>query len=752
MKRLNYYLGLLLLLVLTTSCHEEFDQPPVFIPVAEAVPNMTIAEFKAKHWKESNNYVDTVTEDEVIHGWVTANDISNNIYKTIYISDGSAGLSISVSQNELYKKYRIGQEIVLPMKGHYVGKTTGQMYVAAPYWYTNKNSGAKTLECLNMSSKEMDSLVQFNLLPDLTKVDTIDVSISDFQDKYDTETQLKYQGLLVRFKDVEFVEADGETTYADITSSNSGTDRFIMDSDGKKLLVRNSKSADFATNILPSGRYDIVGVLGFYQTNNATWQFYLRTVDDVMGEGKKGTKSLPYSVADAIQEQNTGTIGWVEGYIVGAVAPEVTTVSSNADIEWKAPTTLDNTLLIADDPDCKDYTRCLIVPLPQGSSFRNEANLKAHANAYKTPIKVKGEFVNYMGASGVSCSGVKGDYILTVGLTQLEESFANGFADGWIMVRVSGTKDWYKDSKTEGLSVTGYLGTPPFDVWYISPALDIKNARSKVLEFQSHVKSYGGKTSQLEVYILSSNNLDEAVVKQRLDATFPKAPNSSGTWSAWTSSGEIDLSPWSDGNYYIGFRYYAPVDAGNEYDTWGIKDVKFGMGEPPAPDTRADFETMGDLLGEMGTFNSAKGWVATNSMLLKGGEIENNNPEFKFIGLVPGSTSQYAVAPTLNGKTTSVGKVVSPVLHGGMTRLMFNYGYAFSGKVIRFRVDVKQNGNVVKSWEVSQDNVTKYTVYTFAENIFVNGDFTVEFTNLCPSGNATSDKDRLSIWNVEWEQ
>ena len=54
------------MLVFMTACHEEFDQPPVYIPIADAVPNMTIAEFKAKHWQESANYVDTVTEDEVI--------------------------------------------------------------------------------------------------------------------------------------------------------------------------------------------------------------------------------------------------------------------------------------------------------------------------------------------------------------------------------------------------------------------------------------------------------------------------------------------------------------------------------------------------------------------------------------------------------------------------------------------------------------------------------------------------------------
>jgi hypothetical protein len=298
-----------------------------------------------------------------------------------------------------------------------VGKATGQMNVAAPYLYVSK-SGATTLECLNMSSEEMESLVQFNLLPNLSKVDTIDVNISDFQDKYDAETLRKYQGMLIRLKDVEFVDANGKATFADITSTNSATDRYILDSEGNRLLVRNSKSADFATNPLPLGRHDIVGVLGFYQTSSTMWQFYLRTIEDVMGEGKKGTKSYPFSVADAIGAQNTGTKGWIEGYIVGAVAPELTTVTSNADIEWKAPTTLDNTLVIADDPECVDYTKCIIVPLPQGSSFRSEANLKTHTNVYKTLLKVNGEFVPDLGMPGVISSGAKGDYALSVGYTR----------------------------------------------------------------------------------------------------------------------------------------------------------------------------------------------------------------------------------------------------------------------------------------------------------------------------------------------
>ena len=121
MKRFNYYLSLMLLLVFTAACSDEFDQPPMVVPVAEHTPNISIADFKAKHWQDAKNYIDTIKEDEVIHGWITSSDEDGNIYKQIYISDGTAGLTVSIDQSSLYTKYRIGQEVVIPMKGYYIG-------------------------------------------------------------------------------------------------------------------------------------------------------------------------------------------------------------------------------------------------------------------------------------------------------------------------------------------------------------------------------------------------------------------------------------------------------------------------------------------------------------------------------------------------------------------------------------------------------------------------------------------------------
>ena len=744
MKRFNYYLSLMLLLVFTAACSDEFDQPPMVIPTAEHTPNMTIAEFKAKYWQDAVNYIDTVKEDIVIHGWVTSSDESGNIYKSLYISDGTAGINISINQNSLYNNYRIGQEIVIPMKDYFVGKYNGQQQLGYPAWYAS----GSVWEATFLPQAMWESMVEINGLPDPSKVDTVDVSISDFQGKTDSETLLKYQGKLVRISGVHFTEANGTTTYAE---SSATTNRTVADEDGNQLVVRNSNYADFRADVLPEGPVDIVGLLSFYatrQNSSGTWQFYLRSADDVIGGDGTGTFSNPYPISGVIANQNAGIKGWATGYIVGAVAPEVTTVSGNGDIEWKAPSTLTNTIVLADDPNCTDINQCVIVPLPQGSKAREELNIKDYPTLYKKQIKVKGSFETYMGKAGIVDIDAydRGD----VPVSSIEEGFDSGLPDGWTNVTVSGDKAWYQTVFAQTgngyAAMTGYKGNnPPFDAWLITPALDIQNAASKIMTFRTQVAGYGSTTSKFEVYILNTKNPEAASVKVKLNPAIATPTSGSPVYSDWKESGDVDLSQWADGVYYIGFRFYATQDA--NYATWCVDDVTFGLA--PKVATASDFETMPAHTTTLGTYTSAAGWKATNCTLLEGGAADGN-PVFTFIGYALGSTSEYAKAPTINGGTATTGTIVSPVLKGGMNRLRFSYGCAYSGKVLSFRVDVKQNGNVVKTWTVSNNDVAQKTAYAFDEACSVKGDFTVEFTNLCPS-NATGNKDRVSIWNVNWD-
>ena len=741
MKRFNFYLSLMLLLVFTAACSDEFDQPPMVIPTAEHTPNMTIAEFKAKHWQDDRNYIDTIKDDEVIHGWITSSDEEGNIYKQLYISDGTAGLTVSIDQSSIYTKYRIGQEVVIPMKGYFIGKFNGLLCLGVPYWY----SAQGVWESNRMPMEMWDAMAEINGLPDVSKVDTTVIELSEIKGS-DKATLLKYMSRLVRINGVTFT--DGGKPFS---AAENSTDREIKDEAGNTIMVSNSNYASFRANLLPEGTVDIVGQLSY--TASKGFFLLLRDENDVILNTSPGMSGNPYTVAEAIAAQNSGAKGWVGGYIVGAVAPEVTNVSSNADVEWKAPTTLDNTLVIADDPECKDYTKCIFIALPQGTPFREQANLKNNPVYYKKYLKAKGVLASYMGVAGITGnSGATDEFVLPFPrpVSELNETFDNALPTNWTEVVISGDKKWYKaDFNGDGYAaMTGYNGKqPPFDTWFITPALDIQNAAGKGFSFTSETRSYGSTKTVFEVYLLNSLDPATATVKQKLNPILAKAPNSTGTWSAWTSSGELDLSEWADGVYYIAFHYFADTDS--EYDTWAIDNVKFGF--KLAPNTRADFETMGTPQGSSyKSYTSTKGWEATNSLLFQGGSSDAP-PTYQFIGFMTGSDTNYAMAPTLNGKTSAVGTLVSPKLKGGMKKLTFKYGAAFSDKNLAFRVDVKQNGSVVKTWEVNRSDIVTKTAYTFSEDCNVNGDFTIEITNLCPS-NSNSNKDRVSIWNLVWEQ
>ena len=749
----KFYLGLcmLLMLVVTTGCKEDFDNPPMVVPRATHTPNTTIAELKAKYWQDGRNFCDTIKEDIVIRGWVSGNDASGNLYKVMYIQDETGGIGISLDASSLATNYRVGQELVLNMKDRWIGKYNGQYLLGYPEWYAAQS----VWEAGRMQLEVFQEFCEFNGLPVSGQVKPIDCKITDFQGKSDKETQLKYSGQLVKIQDLTWDGADGVLAFSE---PDATTNRTVHDAEGNQLIVRNSNYADFHSDPLPVTQGNLTGILVL--TGSDQWQLFLRDLDDVdFDMGTKGTKGDPFTVAEFIENQGNGKSRWMTGYVVGAVAPEVTNIGSNSDIEWKAPTTLATTLVIADAPDVTDISKCVVVPLPQGSKFREQANLLDNPEVYKTQIWVKGESTTYMGANGIGGnSGTTDEFkmsIATGGLSSLNEGFEGGLPSDWLNLQVSGDKKWYTTSFDNNTyaAMTGYKGTnPPFDAWLISPALAISKAENKNLSFRTQVNGYGSTTTIFEVYIMSTNDPNTATLT-KLNPALATAPNSG--YSDWKQSGDLDLSQFN-GTYYIGFRFYATQDA--NYATWCVDDVKFNYSgsvtPPPTPTpagTRADFETMngGEAKSTYGTYTSTSGWKAVNCNVLSGGEVDSN-PIFKFIGFMDGSTTQYAFAPCLNGKTSSVGTVTSPSLTGGIKKLTFNYGMPYTDTQISMRVDVIQGGQSVKSWTVTETAPVKYQVYSFSETCNVTGDFQIVFTNLSPT-QQDSNKDRICIWNVNWE-
>ncbi len=589
MKHIKLYLTALLFAALgITGCDDNWDTPPLDGPVATIEANTSILELKQMYWIDANNGCDTIETKEtgehiIIKGRVVSSDESGNIYKNMVIDDGTAAITVSIDANSLYNSYRYGQEIVIDATDMYIGNYAGLQQLGSPDYddYYGWQMGRMPLEFFQQHA-------QLNGLPDPAAVDTLVVgSISSLPTT--KEGIIEYQSKLVRFDNVEFVDG-GKEPFA---IEQETVARNITDGTAT-LEVSNSGYSDFYNKMLPEGTGSVVGILSYF---NNKWRLLLRSYEDCIfnGEVLPGTQNNPYTVAQAIEGQGNSS-GWVKGYIVGAVAPGVSAVSGNSDIEWTAPFSLPNTLVIAESADVRDYTKCLVIDLPQNSELRRLANLADNANNIGAEILLKGTFASLYGMAGITeNAGTSSEFVFTpiVVVENVDEDFdsysiaeSGGYLDlatdnllgkGWSLVTVSGTKDWSIRRFDEGggennyITCSGYNGTPDFDSWLITPAVNVDNLAEKVLSFRSEVNGYGSTTTVVEVYAMTTNNPETATMT-KLNPVLPEAP--SNGYSAWTESGNVDLSGFS-GRIYIGFRYYATSDA--NYATWCVDDIKVGV-------------------------------------------------------------------------------------------------------------------------------------------------------------------------------
>lgn len=586
-----------------TGCKDDFDTPPISIPVATMQPNTTIEELKSALWDDATNYAVLVPQradgsDYIVHGRVISSDASGNIYKSLVIQDETGALPMSINQNSLYNTYRVGQEVVINITGLYIGKYAAYQQIGG---YGEYNGTPQTSF---MTYEAYTSHAELNGLPEpsMTIINGITASRPGFDkgiyciatsisDLSTTAEGLRqWQGQLIELRNVHF-EGGGSEPYVAVddynaTPTRKSTSRTLTDAAGNSITVRNSGYADFAQEIMPSGTGTVRGILSYF---NNDWQLLLRSPADVMFDSK-GNQNDPYSVSEAIELQGTGAAGWTMGYIVGSVKGGVTSITANDQIIWGSNAEMDNTLVIGPTQDCKEIAQCLVIELPQGSALRQYGNLIDNPAVYGKVIKAYGTFSPVLGTSGISGNtGSAAEWQIegvTVGpnnptgdaLASLfcdfegyNKQISNLVAAGWTIAKTSGDKDWYltEFSSNTYAAATAYKGTTgPWDEWLISPAIDLSKSPSKTLSFKCQA-AYQSTNSTMKVYVLNSADPATAT-KTELSVTLPEIPASG--YSSWVDC-NVDLSSFS-GIVYIAWEYTGTSATGSS--TYCIDDVNIG--------------------------------------------------------------------------------------------------------------------------------------------------------------------------------
>lgn len=407
------------------ACQDDFDTPAIEVPAATIEANITIADLKERFWSDETNYADSIydPEDEnhrfVIAGRVVSSDEASNVFKSLVIQDETAAIAISINSYNLYLNYRVGQEIVLDLTGMHIGKYNGLQQLGRPEWYANGNAWEVTF----MSPEFFAAHAQLNGLPKRELIDTVKVANFGLLTP-NPENLRRYQSQLVRLQNVRFEDA-GKELFSEYHSS--GVNRNLVDRAGQTLAVRTSGYSTFWNTTLPEGNLDVVGILSYYGTTG--WQLILIDEAGCIKVGDRpGTKDNPYTVEQVVEDEAAGTPGdgWIKGYIVGTVAPEVETIAQASDIQWEGPFILNNTLVIGATADATALDKVLVVSLPAESPLRQYGNLRDNPGNLGKEILIKGTFEKYMGTFGITGNTGRLDEFEIDGLTIDSGEIAEG--------------------------------------------------------------------------------------------------------------------------------------------------------------------------------------------------------------------------------------------------------------------------------------------------------------------------------------
>ena len=391
-----------------TACQADMDTPDLQVPEATIQPNMTIAELKTE-FQNKTELVGTKEDGShyIIHGRVVSSDASGNIYQNLVVQDETAALTFSIRQGSMYTSYRLGQEVVVDMTGLYIGYYRGLQQVGAPgdpydgapqlgfMAYDNWLGHAQKTGLPNPDTK----LVTYDEQWPADNMYCISLTLPISQGDL-----IRMQSQLVEIRNVSFSGA-GKLTYAPKQETVS---RYLKNEAGDSIAVRNSGYSNFYNDTLPVGTGNVRGILGYY---GDSWQLTLRDRSDVM-ISSKGMEKDPYTVENLLSGEYNMRQGWATGYIVGSVKAGETATAADKVIFGK-DAELDNNLLIADDPDCTDLSKCVTVDLTQGSMLRRYANLIDHPDVYKKKLSVLGTVGSYLGITGMTdCPGTIGSFAI----------------------------------------------------------------------------------------------------------------------------------------------------------------------------------------------------------------------------------------------------------------------------------------------------------------------------------------------------
>lgn len=291
MKTSKIIIALFALSLIFTACKKKFENPPrENEPAVSSFITIDSIYQRFKVYYVTPTVTPTklyrFSGDVTLEATVTADEVSGNIYKSVYVGDATGGLKINLmNSGGLYKgdKIRINlNNVVLNDYGDVV-----QLDSIDVNKHVYKLSSGNIVTPKKITFAEINGLMGFGGI-------------------------YKYQSQLVLIDSVEFSAGDKMETYADAVNKATKEITLVNKNGGTgTAVVRNSGYSNFASNLVPCGSGSVVVIMGQF---GSTPQLTLRDINDV-----KMTNGNCPLVVKSFNNNSVTSGGWSTYNVSGSI-------------------------------------------------------------------------------------------------------------------------------------------------------------------------------------------------------------------------------------------------------------------------------------------------------------------------------------------------------------------------------------------------------------------------------------------------
>ncbi len=222
---------------------EPFDEPAK--PVEQLKGHITIEHLKTLAKGEST----TIVSDIYIEGYVVANDLYGEYYKSIVVCDESGGIEISIDSRNLAVLFPVASRVVVHCSSLALGDYGGQLTLGAQP--TSEYSVDRIAELDIARYFSVDKSSPCVIRPQTVAIADLTPSLVGDYVMLDGVTFGAQAGMTWCDKDLE-------------TGDFVTTQRRVSDNGGEEIMLTFIDTCSYAAEIIPSGEGAVCGVVEYF--------------------------------------------------------------------------------------------------------------------------------------------------------------------------------------------------------------------------------------------------------------------------------------------------------------------------------------------------------------------------------------------------------------------------------------------------------------------------------------------------------